>query len=80
MSGFRVEGCECPDACEVFSYGAELSYAALSTLSVESLLTSDVDRITANYHKALEIRQRVLTENLEQTVIGLENITSNLQV
>ena len=57
VDGFHVTDCDCPDACEVKSYGVDLSYAALSTLSVDSLLDEDVDNLTWKYHRALEIQQ-----------------------
>ena len=71
---------DCPNACEVKSYGVEMSYATLSSLSVQSLLTTDVLTLKTKYHKALEIRERVQTENLEQTVVGLQNVTNRLKV
>ena len=57
-----------------------MSYAVLSSLSVQSLLTSDIEYLTKSYHKALEIRERVNTEKLEETIIGLQNVTVSLQV
>ena len=57
IEGFRFSGCECPDACNVWSYGAELSYAALSTLNVEGLLGPDTAGLSQKYHRALEINQ-----------------------
>ncbi len=41
LDGFRTEGCPCLDACEVHTYDSDLSYAALSSHSVDHLLTGD---------------------------------------
>ena len=57
LTGFRFPDCECPNACGATSYGIELSYAALSTLSVNSLLNKDKANLTSKYHHALEIEQ-----------------------
>ena len=35
----------------------------------------DMDDLIASYHEALEIRHRVRTELLEQTIVGLQNIS-----
>ena len=39
------------------AYGAELSYAALSSLSVDSLLKENTSDVSFKYHRALEIQQ-----------------------
>ena len=57
VSGFRFTNCHCPDACGVKSYGVDLSYAALSTLSVDSLLEENTTNLSWKYHQALEIEQ-----------------------
>ena len=57
VTGFRYSDCECPDACLVKAYGAELSYAALSYLSVESLLKTNISDLSFKYHRALEMQQ-----------------------
>ena len=36
--GFNQNECKCPDACEVQSYQTDLSYATLSSLSVDNIL------------------------------------------
>ena len=36
--GFNQDECDCPDACIVQSYAADLSYATLSSLSVDNIL------------------------------------------
>ena len=57
VSGFRYSDCECPDACLVKAYGAELSYASLSSLSVDTLLKENTSDLSFKYHRALEIKQ-----------------------
>ena len=57
LAGFRFSDCECPTACGATSYETELSYAALSTLSVNSLLDKDKAYLISKYHHALEIEQ-----------------------
>ena len=57
MTGFQFSDCECPNACQVKEYAAELSYAALSTLSVNSLLHLKTSDLRFKYHHALEIQQ-----------------------
>ena len=57
VTGFRYSDCECPDACLVKAYGAELSYAALSPLSVDNLLRANISDLSFKYHRALEMQQ-----------------------
>ena len=58
VTGFRTN-CTCLSACEVRVFGPELSYAALSSLSVDSIIAAAEKREQKNYQKALEAQQRV---------------------
>ena len=40
--GFNQDECDCPDACIVQSYAADLSYATLSSLSVDNILQGNI--------------------------------------
>ena len=57
VTGFQFSDCECPNGCQVKEYGAELSYAALSTLSVNSLLNASTSDLRSKYHHVLQIQQ-----------------------
>lgn len=74
--GYQLDNCDCPDACRVYSYGAEMSYAALSSLSVDNMLHSNTTTLEKKYRHALEIRHRVDVTHLEETIFGLRNITT----
>ncbi len=55
-----------------------MSYAALSTLSVDTLLTSNVQELEKKYMNAMETQHRVRIYNLQNTVVGLQNVSSTL--
>ncbi len=79
--GFHYHGklCSCPDDCIIHAYGADLSYATLSTLSVDMLLTGDSRLLENKYHRALEIQHRVDVQKLEKTLKLLLNVTTALR-
>lgn len=79
VTGYHNKSCDCPDACKVFSYSAEMSYAALSSLSVDNLLRSDTDDLEKKYIEALETKHRVEMQYLKQTVQGLGNVSNTLE-
>ncbi|ELT92340.1 hypothetical protein CAPTEDRAFT_191217 [Capitella teleta] len=51
--------CECPKPCKQTIYEPGLSQAALSILSVDNILTENMETLKAKYHNALGARQRV---------------------
>ena len=56
----------------------DLSYASLSSLSVYSLLGSDIDKLRHKYHRALEIKHVSLIE-CQYIVVQIEmNVKVNI--
>ena len=51
--------CNCTKPCTQTLYEPGLSQAALSVLSVDSILSADMDDLKLRYHAAIESRQRV---------------------
>ena len=58
VSGFPISECQsnCPQACEIRSYGASLSYASLSSV-LDSVVLEIMANYQENYRQALEIYQ-----------------------
>ena len=54
------------------TYTSDISYAALSTVSVNRLLTDDTEGLKQRYHHALEIKQRVNAEMLVSLIKTLK--------
>ncbi len=71
--------CKCPNECIVDEYGAELSYATLSTFSVTSVLANNETLLQNNYLEALELHARVNKEEFFLVVSGLTNTTALLK-
>lgn len=55
-----MESCKCIEPCKRILYETTLSYAALSGLSVNQILTSDLDLLDQKNKAALEIKKRTL--------------------
>lgn len=70
----------CRSACESTDYATSMSYAALSSLSVQQLLSNNVTALQTKYKEALDITQRVQTVNMQDTVSLLQNISFSLGV
>ena len=51
-----VDGCRCFEPCSVVSSDMAISSVALSSLSIDSLLKSDVEDLRRKYHNALELK------------------------
>ena len=51
--------CNCTKPCTQTLYEPGLSQAALSVLSVDSILSADMEALERKYHAAIESRQRV---------------------
>jgi len=51
--------CNCTKPCTQTLYEPGLSQAALSVLSVDNILSADMDALRRRYHAAIESRQRV---------------------
>lgn len=51
--------CDCPKPCDQAVYEPSLSYATLSSISVDKILTANSDQLRMKFDKALETRQRV---------------------
>lgn len=65
---------DCEDECEVKRNAVSLSYAQLSGLSISALLDSERDKIASQYHKALEIKHRVVEDLLLGTLRQLLDV------
>ena len=57
-----------------------MSYAALSSISVKGLLRQDTSELKKKFRYANEIRERVVSENLIQTLSHIEDISLKLKV
>ena len=51
--------CDCPKPCTQAVYEPSLSYATLSSISVDKILSADFDQLRTKFDNALETRQRV---------------------
>ena len=51
-----VDGCSCLEPCSGVTNDIAFSSAALSSLSVDSLLKSDIEELRLKYHRALELK------------------------
>ena len=52
FSGSDLDDCSCSET----SYTLDFSYTSLSSLRVDSIVTSELNRLRDNYHQALEIK------------------------
>ena len=66
--------CDCPAACNVTTYNADLSYAALSLDGIDSLLSDDRDEIQRKHVVAKELQERVKSSSIIDTLQKLERI------
>ena len=51
-----IDGCSCLEPCSGVTNDIAFSSAALSSLSVDSLLKSDIEELRLKYHRALELK------------------------
>ena len=75
-----MENCTCPIACNESSYVPAMSYAALSTISVKGLLRQNTSKLARKFRYANEIRERVVSEDLIQTLSHVKDIYLKLKV
>lgn len=66
--------CECPKPCKQTIYEPGLSQAALSVLSVDNILSANMEELMNKYHYALDARQRV-----EQTFVSDLQLIKDIQ-
>ena len=76
MDGLNLQSCPlaCVDECDRTAYDYKVSYASLSAMSVQSLITPEVlaGGLQQSYHKTLELDHRVRTEHLTETLFIIE--------
>ena len=70
----------CPSECEADFYSADMSYGALSSLSVQQLLYYNKENLEKNFHFARNIKHRVETEHLKETIQRFQSIAHKLEV
>ena len=70
--------CDCPAACNVTTYNADLSYAALSVDGINSLLSDDHDEIQKKHVAAEEIRERLESSSFVDTLQKLNQIDTTV--
>ena len=66
--------CDCPAACNVTTYNADLSYAALSLDGIDSLLSDDRDEIQRKHVAAKELQDRVKSSSIIDTLQKLDRV------
>jgi len=59
LDTIETSRCNCTKPCTQTLYEPGLSQAALSVLSVDSILSADTEALERRYHAAIESRQRV---------------------
>ena len=70
--------CDCPAACNVTTYNADLSYAALSVDGINSLLSDDHDEIQKKHVAAEEIQERLESSSFIDTLQKLNHIDTTV--
>ena len=66
--------CDCPAACNMTTYNADLSYAALSVDGIDSLLSDDRDEIQRKYIATKELQDRVKSSSIIDTLQKLHRV------
>ena len=66
--------CKCPKPCKQTVYEPALSHAALSYLSVDNILSENIDELAKKYHKALEAQQRVREDTFLEDLQMIDDI------
>ncbi len=61
------------------TYGADISYASLTTLSLDNILTGSTKHVEERYKETLEIEHRVRIQYFQDTLEGLENVTKTME-
>lgn len=70
--------CVCSEPCERSAYEPSLSYASLSSLSVEKVLTSDTTELFSKYQTAKETKQKVESKVYLRNLRLLNNVNVGL--
>ena len=70
--------CDCPAACNVTTYNADLSYAALSRDGINSLLSDDGDEIQKKHVAAKELQHRLEFSSISDTLQKLNQIDTTV--
>ena len=70
--------CDCPAACNVTTYNADLSHAALSVDGINSLLSDDHDEIQKKHVAAEEIQERLESSSFIDTLQKLNQIDTTV--
>ena len=70
--------CDCPAACNVTTYNADLSYAALSLDGIDALLSDDHDEIQRKHVAAKELQDRVESSSMIEIFEKLYRIETSV--
>ena len=70
--------CDCPAACNVTTYNADLSYAALSLDGIDSLLSDNRDEIQRKHVAAKELQDRVKSSSIIDTLQKLDRVDATV--
>lgn len=67
--------CDCPKPCNQTIYEPSLSQAALSVLSVDNILSENIEQLRHKYHAAIEAHQRVNEKVGRSSAVELFRVT-----
>ena len=72
----ELDDCECSEPCQTRAFNPSLSFSAISSLSIEKLLSSGERKIlTKKYHGTMDTRQRIRKEIFSEQLQKLFKIS-----
>ncbi|CAD5112318.1 DgyrCDS1544 [Dimorphilus gyrociliatus] len=72
--GSNKKSCKCVEPCTITGYQSSLSYSAISSLSVEKLLSINTQTLKNNFYKVEHLKQRIAGSNFVNDLKILENV------
>ncbi|CAD5112317.1 DgyrCDS1543 [Dimorphilus gyrociliatus] len=72
--GSNKKNCKCVEPCTITGYQSSLSYSAISSLSVEKLLSINTQTLKNNFYKVEHLKQRIAGSNFVNDLKILENV------